>query len=227
MHRSPARPTCAGTETNSKETCRGTEPVRGMVLSNAPGRRPGDAGRVETGAGQLAVLSDRPLNAPWPLILRVIHVGIDRIGFHPLTGERHQQRAQILDGSMRIEPDRLGFCVEDHRHSIVNCPHQLIGFRSDDGAAFHNLPLRIVPRFPQAGEGEQFLIARMDEERLLLLGLSFPLVKAGCRDDATPLFECRAKGGLLSNGFGAGIGELVSDLGTFRPRRDQTPFEEN
>jgi hypothetical protein len=67
----------------------------------------------------------------------------------------------------------------------VDGHHQRIRIGRDQGAGLHFLAvLRILPRFPQAGEGERLLVFPVDVKRLLALADLLPFVEAIGGDEA-------------------------------------------
>ena len=56
-----------------------------------------------------------------------------------------------------VQPQRLGFLGEDHRHPVVDRLDEFVGRGGQDGAGPHVLALGGLPVLPQAGEREGHL----------------------------------------------------------------------
>ena len=54
-----------------------------------------------------------------------------------------------------------------------------------------------------------------------------PLIEPVGNDQASPLLECRSKGGFLGHGLTLGVDTLVADLGILGPRRNQAPAKQD
>ncbi len=95
--------------------------------------------------------------------------------------------------------------------------------RRDDRERFDRFrPL--LPAFPQPGEGEQVVVLAVDVEWLSGLRVEFlPFVEPTGGNQAAPVPEGGAEGGLLRNRFCPRVDQPVADLAVGCPGRDQSP----
>jgi hypothetical protein len=143
------------------------------------------------------------LQALRTLVAGIRYLRSHRKGFHPLTGERHEQGLERIGGRARIQPRIFGRRVEDDGHPVMERPHQFVGRGRQDGARLYRLALRLAPLLPQPGEREQSAVTRPDEVRQLAATEFLPFVEPGRGDEAPPLFERRPKGRLCCCGHWA------------------------
>jgi hypothetical protein len=80
------------------------------------------------------MMLSRRLQASRPLMLWIAHPRTDREGFHPITGERHEQRAQSIGRGARIKPFAIRGRVDYDEHtSVVQGAHEFVGLGRQDG----------------------------------------------------------------------------------------------
>src|SRR5688572_11429050 len=82
-----------------------------------------------------------------------------------------------------IKPGILVGTTKDHRHSLMDFAHQLIGGRGQDGKRPTFIRRARVPGVPDSRYAHNGFVAKMDFERTLSLALRLPFEKAAQRDD--------------------------------------------
>ena len=148
--------------------------------------------------------------------------------FHRLAGIGAEQGpegpAVILGG---VEPAAEVIGREDDGHAVVKRAKEPVRPAGHDGARFHIISVGSLPALPQPRHGEGLSLPHLNEIRLLFSLPLRPFVKSVRRNQATPLPEGGAEGGLLGQGLGPGVDRARADGGLFRPMRNQAPPEES
>lgn len=168
------------------------------------------------------------LKTLWSIMPRVVDEGTHRVGsqlFTRIGTKQCLERIYMLEGW--VEPLVVRHGSENHRHPVMNWPHQFIRFRGDDRTGFEWLPFSRFPVFPQPREGERPFTPQSNPQGLLRAPLHLPFIESRRDDEAAAFFEGGSKGRFLCDRFRFGIDALKSYLGVFGPRWDQAPTKHN
>ena len=168
----------------------------------------------------------------------VVHEFGDATAGHVFGGIRAKQGFQELRfEAVGLQPPLIMFRAENDRHPVVDGGDHWIRLGGDDGEGLDHLTdggagiieakftfvRRTDPFFPQTSHAEESALFAREPEGLFAGGCGLPLVKSVSRDQAALLFKRFPVAGLLTDGVGAGVGELIADGFILGPRGNQTP----
>lgn len=144
----------------------------------------------------------------WSLGARVADGAADRVRRDAFGGVLAGQSAnEVRVGDGGVEPGGVGLWAQNDGHAVVDGGEFGVGCGREEGEAEG-----VVVALKQAGEGEQGVVGRVDEEGLLFAACGVPLVVAGRRHDDAAFPPGAAEHGFLRDGFDASIdggGRLV------------------
>src|SRR5438132_8280631 len=83
----------------------------------------------------------------------------------------------------------------------------------------------IFPVFPEPGKGKWTTVFHRDRERQLWFLRFTPFVESVRRNQAAPFCESLPERGRFIDGLSSCVDGPVSDLGIFRPIRNQSPLQ--
>ena len=165
-------------------------------------------------------------NARPPVMAGTVDQATHRVGHHPLRRAGLEHRQCFFEFCRSCDPLSHILFSEDHRHPIMNRPHQFVRRGGDDGHGLDDLSLLSLPVVPDTGQGEDLSHSRPYEIGLLACPLAAPLVKPACGDDATTVAYSPPEGGLGLDPLGPGVDEQVPGLGFLGPWWHQSPAED-
>ena len=126
------------------------------------------------------------LNAPSRIIPDVVYQRAHRVSRHLIRVKRPQKPSQLTGVvNVRVEPDIKTLGRDYHGHSVVYCPHRLIGLSGQDRAGLQWFTL-FVPAVPQARDAKRLARLKPDMVRLLPAVAGLPLIEAVGGDPARP-----------------------------------------
>ena len=171
--------------------------------------------------------SGEGLDAIGHVVRRAVHLYADWGSHHLARRVWPQERLETLRlADPEIKPKIVLVCCQDHGHSDMQRPDEVVRNRRDDRTGIHGLTVRRHPAFPQPGEGEGPPVAQADVEGLLVPALLLPFIEAIREEEAPSLLEGPAECRLGRHRLRTSIDHPGADGWPLRPQGDETPAEE-
>ena len=130
--------------------------------------------------------------------------------------------ASLLSG---VQLGRVAPAGEDDRHAIVDPAHQRVGVRHADAAGLKRRFVCVRLSLQESRHCERVIVFALDQERRFATLPGLPLVESFRRNQAAPVFEGVAVGGLGAERPGAGIDHAVAVVRPLRPRGNEAPAQ--